>query len=549
MVTKLLVSSHGPMVTMRSHGFGKVTDVFPTLHFDPVIGRHVVRPTDFPAVVAAAVAAGVELVPDQSLGAFLRAQADRLDEEAQAIRDMPDRLYPFQAHGSAFLRGNPHAFLFDDMGLGKTPQSLTAAGRRVLVVCPAGLRLNWAREVRAWRPDLTPVVIKSGNSFRWPDDGECVIVSYHGTPQAPDKFGKCPDGITLIADEAHLVKSYKAARTKRFRLLARRVTKAGGFVWMMTGTPVLANPKELWGLLQAQGLGNVLYGSWSKFAKVFGGFTDSLGVTHWDPKRVPPEAVNPLRGYVLRRKRADVLKDMPPKSYGRRTVDLVLDKDLERLLNDVDAEYRDLLLEASENAEASMDYFGGIEGLTAARKALAAAKLPALLDVVGEFAEAREPVVVFSAHRAPIEHLAALPRWGAVHGGIRKQEDRDQAVADFQAGRLDGIACTIGAAGMGYTLTRSAHAVFVDRDWTPAMNLQAEDRVARIGQERPVTVTELVSLHPLDEMIADVLARKLHMIDQTTERLNEDDRPETAADRNASATALRDIAGLIERAG
>ena len=533
------------MVTMRPSGFGKVQDVFPTAYFDPVIGRHVVRPSDFPEVVATATGANVELVPDLDLAAFLRRQAERMDTEAAFLDQLPPELYRFQRAGTAFLHGNPTAFLFDDMGLGKTPQALIAAGRRVVVVCPASLRLNWSHEVRRWRPDLDPVVIKPGNSFAWPDEGQCVIVSYAGTPQKPKD---APPGVSLVADEAHLVKSYKAARTRRFRSLARRVMKADGTVWLMTGTPVLANPKELWALLQALGLGKTLYRSWNNFTKVFGGFTDSLGVTHWDSKRVTADAMGPLRGYVLRRKRVDVLKDMPPKSRTYRHVELVThDKLTTELLDRVDDAFAELLLDAADSADASMDYFGGIEGLAQARKALAAAKIPALLDIVESYRQAQEPLVVFSAHRAPIEHLAQLPGWGGVHGGIRKQEDRDKAVADFQAGRLAGIACTVGAAGMGYTLTRAAHCVFVDPDWTPAMNLQAEDRVARIGQKRPVSIIRLMADHPLDEKITDTLARKILMIENTTERLNEDDRPEH--DRRQTAAALRHIASLIDGAG
>ncbi len=63
-------------------------------------------------------------------------------------------------------------------------------------------------------------------------------------------------GTVLVADEAHLVKSYKSARTRAFRLMSRRISKTDGLVWMMTGTPVLASPKELWALLQAQELGS-----------------------------------------------------------------------------------------------------------------------------------------------------------------------------------------------------------------------------------------------------------------------------------------------------
>jgi SNF2 family DNA or RNA helicase len=94
---------------------------------------------------------------------------------------------------------------------------------------------------------------------------------------------------------------------------------------------------------------------------------------------------------------------------------------------------------------------------------------------------------------------------------------RTETVAAFQAGRLRGIALTIGAGGVGLTLTRSPHALFVDLAWTPADNSQAEDRVYRIGQTRGVTITRLIADHPIDQHVTRLLTVKQRTIAASVE--------------------------------
>lgn len=547
----IYLASAGLMLTLRPTGSSEIADVTQHAHFDPVLKRHVLRPADLPELVKAAVAAGVELLPDPSLAKFLRAYAQGLRDGAAHIDSADSRLYPFQRTGVGFLYNNPHGYLFDDMGLGKTPQSLCAVpeGGAAMVVCPASLRRNWGHECAKWRPDLDCIVVEPGHRFRYPEPGQLVVVGYSMVPANLDKrCGKVPHGLVVLADECHAVKEYGSnknpvQRTRKFRKLARRAHKASGCVWMMTGTPVLKDPSELWGLLQAQGLGARLFGTRKKFVLLCGGWEDTMGVVHWNASSVHEDAMVPLAPYVLRRKKEEVLKDLPPKTRFTRLVDLDAPADMRKLLDDAHDTYGAELERAAKEAHgASLEHFGDIATLATARKALATAKIPALLEVVGELREAGESVVVFSAHRAPIDALEGLPGWGSIRGG-RSNAYRDQAVSDFQAGKLVGLACTISAAGVGLTLTRSAYAVFVDEDWTPALNLQAEDRLARIGQKRPVSIVRLVADHPLDDQLQRALTRKLAMVAQTTEKLNDHGRD---IHRGTLATHLDCIAGLIE---
>lgn len=127
-------------------------------------------------------------------------------------------LYPYQVRGVEFLAVRDRALLADDMGLGKTAQTLLAldAERGTIVVCPASLKYVWRDEAARWRPDLTVAVLAGRGSFRLPVAGEIVVINFDILPTEEDvaaltNLTEC----ALVVDEAHKVKSYKAARSKR----------------------------------------------------------------------------------------------------------------------------------------------------------------------------------------------------------------------------------------------------------------------------------------------------------------------------------------------
>jgi SNF2 family DNA or RNA helicase len=201
-----------------------------------------------------------------------------------------------------------------------------------------------------------------------------------------------------------------------------------------------------------------------------------------------------LAPVMLRRTRAEVLPDLPGKTY--QDVPVALDGDVRGELD----------LAARECRELELGELPPFERLSGARRALADAKTPFALEFVGN-AAAAGPVVVFSAHTRPIERIGSLPGARAIVGSTPDRE-REAAIEAFQRGELAILALTIGAGGVGLTLTRSSHVVFVDRAYNPGDNEQAEDRLARIGQENKVLVTRLVSEHAIDRRLNEILDRK-----------------------------------------
>jgi len=145
------------------------------------------------------------------------------------------------------------------------------------------------------------------------------------------------------------------------------------------------------------------------------------------------------------------------------------------------------------------------------RALLARERIDAMLEIVESHEEQEEPLVVFSAHRAPIDALEGRERWKTITGDTT-EKNRADFVRAFQEGALAGLALTIGAGGVGITLTRGSTALFVDLDVTPALNAQAEDRLVRIGQEASsVLIMRMVSSHPVDRRVHELIEQKMKL--------------------------------------
>jgi SNF2 family DNA or RNA helicase len=221
-----------------------------------------------------------------------------------------------------------------------------------------------------------------------------------------------------------------------------------------------------------------------------------------------------MQSILLRRIKAEVLTELPAKTVREIEVNGLsasTKKLCDAAMNALDAAGIDLA-EALRLATSTANTQVAFEALSKARAALATAKLDAAIEMVEAFEDANEPVVVFSAHRAPIDVLGTRAGW-AVITGETPADKRTEIEEAFQAGKLKGVACTIKAGGVAITLTKACNALFIDEEWTPALNSQAQDRVYRIGQSRGVVITRLVAAHALDRRIAELLAEKTTIID------------------------------------
>jgi SNF2 family DNA or RNA helicase len=149
-----------------------------------------------------------------------------------------------------------------------------------------------------------------------------------------------------------------------------------------------------------------------------------------------------------------------------------------------------------------------------------------LIDLVEDHEDEDVPLVVFSAHVEPLNQLAERDGWEKITGAT-SAERRQQIVNEFQAGNLKGVAVSIKAGGVGLTLTRAWKAIFVDLDWVPGANQQAEDRICRIGQEsQKVEIVRMVSNHVMDLHVLELIHLKNNLIEKSVEKTTEIEQPE-----------------------
>lgn len=432
-------------------------------------------------------------------------------------------LYPFQVHGVDWLSKGDSRLLGDDMGLGKTIQTIMALPKQdcaALAIVPAGVKYNWKKEIEKWRPDLNVAIINGERNFRLPAFGEVVIANYETLPAylEPHKIGasskswevmvswpsvemaRHAKNIILIVDEAQKVKNYKTKRSKRVKGLSMSVKK----VWALTGTPLENRPEDLFGILESLQMQMKVFGGWSKFVGYMNGMKNRWGGYEWGrPSPIVPEL---LRRVMLRRKREDVLPDLPSKTFSYVKVDLP--KHLKKHMDDLWVKYSGSI---KERNLPPFEEFSGI------RAELAASRVDALIEIVEEHEEDEIPLVVFSAHLEPLNKLSERDGWKKITGDVSAKERQD-IVEEFQSGKLKGVAVSIKAGGVGITLTKAWKAIFVDLDWVPGANQQAEDRICRIGQEsNKIEIVRMVSDHSLDVHVLELIAWKMSIIEQSVD--------------------------------
>lgn len=485
------------------------------------------------------VAGSRELV--KAMSALHTTLIDR-DREAMEVSDDIDAILAgsgktlrrYQRAGVRVLASAVEGFaLFDDMGLGKTVQTLASLPRnaRVVVVGPKSAKGVWRREVSQWRKDLRTTVLSGRGSFRWPEEGEVVVLNYAIMPKADAIPEGVPQGVIVVFDEAQHIRNWKATSTKSAQALADKARTKDGRAYVLTGTPMDNSPFELWTLLSIAGVAKRVFGTWKKFLEIFQGFKTGYGYQFGTPDRDKLQEC--LRRGSLRRMKESVLEDLPPETL----------QDIPTEINEALAARcsaampRDLVeLAKMVNGQQKV----GFEKFSKLYEALSSAMIPAMLEIVEQYEDAGVPLVVFSPHRGPIDELAQRPGWAVITGDTTEAQ-RDDYVRRFQDGEFLGIAGTIAAMGSAVTLTRSSNMLFVNLSFTNGANGQAKDRCRRLGQVNAVNVMRLIADHELARRILEILDEKQALIDSsiTVSEITADATPASNLDNLSIVSRLQ----------
>ena len=437
-------------------------------------------------------------------------------------------LYRYQIEGGAWLgerlAQGKGAILADEQGLGKTFQALAAVviSRRlpVLVVCPSVVKKAWKETAERVRYPLTIQVLEGSQGAVVP--AHLYVTNYELLAAREGQLGKM--GLrAVIFDEAQMLKEPKPEARHR-AAIATRIARRIGPVIAMTGTPILNRPAELWRLLHL-----VEPTKWASFEEYAARYCLATPVDEDDGtiRRIVTqhgrvERVDELKARVdpvmLRRTKAEVLKDLPPKS--RRSLRVELDP---RFQVHYDKAFQNLaawyLAQGAVAAAGRAKQTEALLKLGVLRQLAALGKLrTGLTRYLTAWRDKTEktPLVVFGYHRRAVAGIEMVARaLGLSFSSLASTgEERDRAIESFQRGRVDLVIAPIRSSGVGINLQRASDALFLERTWVPGELLQAEDRVHRIGQQRPVLITYLDATGTIDEHLGRVLDSKHLLVSQ-----------------------------------
>jgi superfamily II DNA or RNA helicase len=463
---------------------------------------------------------GVEARADAEFAAKLERLRAAQDSSEAVPSGLQAELRPYQEDGYRWAmrlaQAGFGACLADDMGLGKTIQTLAvllarAGNGPALVVAPTSVCGNWLAETRRFAPSLNALPYGEGDRAALVKSAgarDVIVVSYGLMQQAREAFA-ARTWHTLVADEAQLVKNAAAKRSLALFDLAADLRIA------LSGTPVENRLAELWSIMRFCNPG--LLGPFSRFNERFAGPIERRDPEgrHRDVQRTLRRLISP---FVLRRTKAQVLQDLPPRT------ELVLTIEPEPPEAAHYEALRRTALAAAEKAVASdqpgQAQFHVLAQLTRLRRAacdprlvnpeagFAGAKVRAFAELAAELVANGHKALVFSQF---VDFLTLL-RVPLDEAGIRYQyldgstpaAERGRRVAAFQAGEGELFLISLKAGGYGLNLTAADYVVITDPWWNPAAEDQAMGRAHRIGQPRPVTVYRLVGKGTLEERIVEL---------------------------------------------
>ena len=413
----------------------------------------------------------------------------------------------------------------NEMGTGKSLISLLWAyrhpeARPIIIICPATIKWNWQHEcaqhfgwnaevIEGTRPDM-------GKTFA---PSSITILNYDILFAWLDHLKALEPKLVIVDECGSYLGTMYTRRTKAVRALCRGVP----YVIALSGTPITSRPIEFYPTLNL--LKPHLFPSFNAFGHHFCG-----------PRRIPwgngwsfQGASNLtelhdllVRNVMIRRRKEDVLKELPAKQQIAVTLDFNDRKQYqhaERDFLDWLAKHRPEKLTSALKAErlVRLGYLKRLAGLL---------KLPSVCDWLDDFLRASDSkIIVFAVHRkvlAELEHRYQN-RCVVVHGSVKGRQ-RQIAIQQFlhhERTRL--LFGQLRAAGMGWSAKGVTTEAFAELGWTPGEHAQASDRAHGLGRghkELPTSVYWLIGKDTVEEHVAEVLQAKQSVLDQTLDGRN-----------------------------
>ena len=439
-----------------------------------------------------------------------------LEPPLEASLQWPGKLMPFQEDGVRALMGNDRLLLADDMGLGKTLQVIATLRilrrrgdiRSALVAAPASLLDQWRGELRKWAPELSAIIIRgsaSDRGWQWQAETDVTLVSYEtlrsdfeGNAHAPVRR-KIWD--VVVADEAQRIKNRND--TSRSLKGLKRVRS-----WALTGTPIENHEEELASILE---------------------FVDHDQDGQSKRYQPGPELFSRHRQLQLRRKKGDVLEDLPEKQVTLLPIGL----HATQRASYNKAEQEGVVYLRSLGRDITIQHV--LELITRLKQICNAdpengesSKLDDIKERLELLADQEHKALVFSQYTSDTAGVAAAASYlrdfsPLVITGDVPLPDRPAIIERFKdSEEHQALIISLRAGGLGLNLQEASYVFHLDRWWNPAVERQAEDRSHRMGQTAKVNVIKYSCTDTIEERIDAILARKQDLFDRLVDDVSMD---------------------------
>lgn len=412
----------------------------------------------------------------------------QLDSKILASIPYWNKLYQHQKDAVAYsiIDYKGKVYLADEMGVGKTLTAvclshyllLTHGNPRILILCPASLQKNWKQ------------------NFEERNIHNVDIYSYDKAKNDFKEIKQKKYGI-IIADEAHCVKDTKTKRYKRLAPIMKKIP----FKILISGTPTVNRCDELYAPL------SILHPKiFNRKKKFIDRYYNKLS----RKCRIPNEIalILPLFGFI-RRTKTEVLT-LPPKQIN---VINVKDKKASVKFKIMLTKMQDP--ENMENPNMLKYLIGEAFHELGNVKSESTSFIEAVTVMLDDCIEKTTSKVVFCIHRSVVACLRTLcenlGKSFEVINGETVVKKRAGIVSEFQKGNIDILICSINAAGVGLTMTKSNHVIMAESSWVPGLNQQAIDRCHRIGQTKTVFVDRIFMHNSIDDFIVKCESGKKKM--------------------------------------
>jgi len=412
------------------------------------------------------------------------------------------------------LLANNKFILADDMGLGKTTAAVIASiesgARKILIVCPASLKINWQREIKNYTDRKILIVEgrKWGHTFDFYIINYDIIKNYHTTDKSEDsddyKLLINTNFDLAIVDEAHYVSNTTANRTRLLNDVLDTIPK----VWLLTGTPMTSRPINYFNLLKI--VDSPLTLNWQSYVRRYcAGYQFRVGGRKvWNTSGASnlDELRERTKSLVLRRMKTDIL-DLPEKIITPIFVELTSKM--------YEEEMEDFVRISTDNKEKET-LSVTLNRLMKVRQLISYEKIPYTCEIIDRCLDQGKKVIVFTNFTMTLDMIhEKYKKNSVILDGRMSKERRQESVDRFQnEDKIKIFISNIVAGGVGITLTAAEVVIMNDLSFVPAHHSQAEDRAYRYGQKNSVLVYYPVFENTIEKIIYNILQKKKGIIDQ-----------------------------------